>query len=328
MKWDQVTVSELKNGWRALRVSDLPPTHNLFIAKDGAGFKHLIILTPNVAAVKPWKTKGLEVAAGEFGIGDAPLLTGIRFSCTDSDYDRSFSALVEGIIRAARTSADAAIAALEVSQDWRLFWSSQSSPMSAEQELGLFGEVWTLNQYMDAALEDAILSWNGPLGARHDFQFQKGSIEVKTTSKGGAAPVVRIANLEQLSDAVAGSLSLFVIQVSEDALSANGLVTEVRSVLSKIASKSSSKAKFLERLARADYTPLQDDQLKRRFRVLGERIYDVTTGFPRITSATFLPTGLPTGTGNVTYTLDTAVLDQWLVASDRHTISDRIAKCR
>ena len=90
--------------------------------------------------------------------------------------------------------------------------------------------MWTLNQYMDSDLEEAIYSWNGPTGARHDFQFYKGSIEVKTTSKAGSAPVVRIANLEQLADAVTGSLSLFVIQVSEDALSANGLVSEVWSL--------------------------------------------------------------------------------------------------
>jgi hypothetical protein len=327
-KWDQVASCVFKNGWRALRVSELPTTHNVFIAKDGAGFKHLIVLTANIAAVKPWKTKGLEVAVGEFGIGDAALSPGVRFSCTDSDFDQSFSALAEGIVRAVSTSKDAAATALEISQDWRLFWSSQPSPMSAEQELGLFGEVWTLNQYMNSALEDVIPKWNGPLGARHDFQFEKGSIEVKTTSKAGSAPVVRIANLEQLSDAVVGSLSLFVIQVSEDALSANGLVTEVRSVLAKIGQKPSLKATFLERLAKADYTPLLDEKLKRRFRILGERLYDVTAGFPRITAGTFQPVGLPTGTGNVSYTLDTAVLDQWLVASDRRTIIDRISRCR
>jgi hypothetical protein len=327
-KWEQVSACAFKNGWRALRVSDLASTHNVFVAKDGAGFKHLIVLTPNVATVKPWKTKGLEIAVGEFGFGDSGFLPGIRFSCTDSDFDRSFSALAEEVVRTARTAPDAAIAALAVSQDWRLFWSSQPSPMSAEQELGLFGEVWTLNQYLDAALEDAISRWNGPLGARHDFQFEKGSIEVKATSKVGSAPVVRISNLEQLSDALVGTLSLFVIQIAEDALSANGLVSEVRSLLAKIGSKPSLKANLLERLAKTGYSPLLDDQLKRRFRILSERFYDVAEGFPRITSATFQPNGLPAGTGNVSYTLDTAVLDPWLVATDRKSILEKVSRVR
>jgi Putative PD-(D/E)XK family member, (DUF4420) len=192
-KWELVDACVFKNGWRALRVGELPATHDLFIAKDGAGFKHLIILTPNISSIKPWKTKGLEIAVGEFGVGDSPVSTGIRLSCTDSDFDRSFSALVEGVVRVARISADAATAAMEVAQDWRLFWSSQQAVLSAEQELGLFGEVWTLNQYMDIEIEDSILNWNGPFGARHDFQFQKGSIEVKTTSKSGSAPIVRVS---------------------------------------------------------------------------------------------------------------------------------------
>ena len=326
-KWNMVDACPYRNGWRALRVGDLPETHNVFIAKDGSGFKHLIVLTPQIESVKAWKTKGLEIATGDFGIGDSPFQGGIRFSCTDSDFDRSFSALVESIVRAASDAVDAGRAALEVAQDWRVFWSSQASPLGAEQELGLFGEVWTLNRYMDAVIEEAVSGWNGPLGARHDFQFPKGSIEIKTTSKSGRSPIVRVANLEQLADPLTGTLSLFVIQVSEDALSANGLVSEIRQLIRTIGQRPALKAAFLDRLMKAGYSPLFDDQLRRRFRIMSERLYDVSDEFPRITSATFHPDGLPLGTGDISYTLDTAVLDPWLVASDRNTLLSRIARC-
>jgi hypothetical protein len=78
---------------------------------------------------------------------------------------------------------------------------------------------------MDFAVDIAITRWNGPLGARHDFQSSKGLIEVETTSRTGGAPVIGIANSDQLSGALVGTLPLFVIQVSEYALPANGLVS-------------------------------------------------------------------------------------------------------
>ena len=326
-KWEHVDGCAFKNGWRALRIGELPSTHNVFIAKDGAGFKHLLVLTTKISSVTPWKTRGLEVATGEFGIGDSQFSTGIRFSCTDNDFDTSFSALAESIVRAIRSSPDPAVAALDVAQDWRLFWSSQQVALTAEQELGLFGEVWTLNRYMDSAIDTAIPSWNGPLGARHDFQFPRGSIEVKTTGRTGGAPVVRIANLDQLSDAIVGTLSLFVMQVSEDALSANGLVSEVRQLLAKIRTKPVLKATLLERLLRAGYSPLLDDQLKRRFRVQSERLYGVTDTFPRMVTSTFQPNGLPSAIGGITYTLDTAALDPWLLASESKDLLHKISLC-
>ena len=101
--WEQVEASSLIKGWKALRVAGLPPTHDVFIAKDGAGYKHLLILTRDAGRAKPWKTRGLEIGVGEFGIGSAELSWGIRVSCTDKDFDQTFSALVEAIVRAVAT---------------------------------------------------------------------------------------------------------------------------------------------------------------------------------------------------------------------------------
>jgi hypothetical protein len=317
-KWKQVASCDLKNGWRALRIADVPETHNIYIALDGLGLKHLIILAQGADPAKLWKTRGLEIASGEFGIGDFPLAAGIRLSCLDKDFDETFVSLAGAAIRAARVSSHPISAALETAKEFRWFWSIHPQPMTGEQELGLFGELWCLNRYFSMSIDAAIDGWNGPKGARHDFQFTKGSLEVKTTSKAGIAPVVVIANLEQLSDPVTGGLFLFVIQASEDALASNSLVAEIQSLLTKVGP--TGKVALLERLAKTGYNPVLNEQLKRRFRILTERLYKVGPDFPRITASTFLPNGLPVGTGNISYTLDTAVLNDWLIASDHQGI--------
>ena len=322
-KWKQVASCDLKNGWRALRIADVPDTHNIFIALDGLGLKHLIILAQGADSAKLWKTKGLEIAPGEFGIGDSPLAAGIRLSCLDKDFDETFVSLADAAIRAARVSPDPISAALETAKEFRWFWSTHAQSMTGDQELGLFGELWCLNRYFSISIDAAIDGWNGPMGARHDYQFTKGSLEVKATSKAGIAPVVAIANLEQLSDPVTGQLFLFVLQASEDALASNSLVMEIQSALAKVGA--SGKIALLERLAKAGYNPILDGQLKRRFRILSERLYRVGPGFPRTTTSTFMPNGLPVGTGNVSYTLDTAVLNSWLIAPDHQGIMAALA---
>ena len=317
-KWKQVASCDLRNGWRALRIPDVIETHNIFIALDGLGLKHLIILAPGADSAKLWKTKGLEIASGEFGIGDSPLAAGIRLSCLDKDFEETFGSLAEAVVRAARVSPDPTAAALETANEFRWFWSAHPQSMTGEQELGLFGELWCLNRYFSMSIDAAIEGWNGPMGARHDFQFTKGSLEVKATSKAGIAPVVVIANLEQLSDPVTGGLFLFVIQASEDALASNSLVAEIQSLLAKVGP--AGKVALMERLAKTGYNPVLNQQLRRRFRILNEGLYKVGSDFPRITASTFLPNGLPLGTGNISYTLDTAVLNNWLIASDHQGI--------
>ena len=56
------------------------------------------------------------------------------------------------------------------------------TPLSAESQLGLLGELWLLVRLLSANGPAAFDSWTGPLGEPHDFRFAGLEIEVKTTS--------------------------------------------------------------------------------------------------------------------------------------------------
>lgn len=64
---------------------------------------------------------------------------------------------------------------------WRALFN-QSPLLTAERQLGLLGELWLLNRFLDTRGADALDAWIGPLGEAHDFRIEDVEIEVKATS--------------------------------------------------------------------------------------------------------------------------------------------------
>lgn len=62
------------------------------------------------------------------------------------------------------------------------FWGKpQNAILSEEEQRGLFGELNVLLELLRRGHYDAVSNWQGPLKSKHDFYFNKCSIEVKTT---------------------------------------------------------------------------------------------------------------------------------------------------
>jgi hypothetical protein len=198
---------------------------------------------------------------------------------------------------------------------WRSFWSVDQSGLTREQALGLFGELWFLFRWMGPLSVTGIARWQGPLGARHDFQWSVGSVEVKTAASGsGTLPIHFISSLDQLEAPEIGQLYLFSLHVTDDSLAANSLPALVEQITTTLNSDVEALASFAERLAKAGYNPADAGRYARPLRVLSEELFRVDGSFPKLTNASFHP-GLPSGVAGVSYSLSMAACAAWRVAA-------------
>jgi hypothetical protein len=99
----------------------------------------------------------------------------------------------------------------------------------------------------------------------------------------------------------------------DDVLAGNSLAGLIDGLTEEV--RSSEKGLFLlnEKLAAYGYNPSEADAYQRRLRIISERLYLIGEGFPRLIRNSFQP-AVPTGIGDVTYTLKIAACDDWLVA--------------
>ena len=123
-----------------------------------------------------------------------------------------------------------------------------------------------------------------------------------------------VQHLEQLADAESGDLYLFSLRLGRDALAANSLGGLVDAATTALSEDPVTRAELQSKLGRRGYTPAARDQSAVSYRVLEESLYQVTEGFPRLTSNSF-PGGLPAGVTGVSYQLDMNACVDWRVGT-------------
>ncbi|MGL5561818.1 MAG: PD-(D/E)XK motif protein, partial [Tannerellaceae bacterium] len=82
---------------------------------------------------------------------------------------------------------------------WRLLFSKISRDiLSAEQQRGLFGELYFLERLLNETKDKyaVINAWHGPLALNQDFRFNNLALEIKATKKNN--PTIKISNEYQL----------------------------------------------------------------------------------------------------------------------------------
>jgi hypothetical protein len=151
----------------------------------------------------------------------------------------------------------------------------------------------------------------GPLGSRHDFISGDLAIEVKTTlSRTGTT--ITIHGLDQL-DAPLGSRLVLVLvrleQIAGGGMSVSELGLEVQQLV--------DAREFASRLARAGFL-IDDlrnyDQI--HFRSFQTVAYTVEGGFPRLTRQSLLGGNPPAGVQDISYRLDLAGADAWVISDE------------
>lgn len=171
--------------------------------------------------------------------------------------------------------------------------------LSAEAEVGLFGELLVLKDIVSSgmAAADAVSCWAGPDDGLHDYLIGAGAIEVKSTVS-PVGFVAEIGSLEQLDDSLRQPLYVAAVRLllSENGQTLPEICDELESILTTgLGSAAALKGKLLS----AGYADAMAGQYTRRFVLshLGYRL--IQDGSPRL-----IRSNVPVAVQRVKYALD------------------------
>ena len=161
-----------------------------------------------------------------------------------------------------------------------------AAEMLSEVELvGLFGELWFLNQLLDCRGPSAVRAWTGPQEQPHDFRFGDTEVEVKTTRS--ARRVHTINGLAQLSPAVSCSLFLLSIQAQPTGPGAGSSIPEmIQTIRQKLEKDAPEEQMFMEALRAMEYPVQSENQPDLRVALANPpHLIEIKNGFPALTRA-------------------------------------------
>lgn len=305
---------------RHLEASETSPNSLIWYARGPFGDYHLLVLVPDGSEISTHTTKGLTVDVRRhrirnWGAGDC-----IDLLCTEESTLGLFATVVcevvkelEGVVPERRIAVVS-----ETLARWRWFWGVDTAGLSESDALGLFGELWFLDQWVGTTREN-VWAWGGDNQTRHDFQWAEHSVEVKSTARRGDRAIVHtIQHLDQLSVPESGRLYLFSLHVTRDRLATNTLALLASRCSEQLQNTVDARDEFLRKLSRRGYSPADNSLRETGYRILGEEIYEVAGDFPRLRPSSFVG-GLPAGVVDVTYKIDLTACERWRLDRERLT---------
>ncbi len=283
---------------------------HVFVGVDRSTNRHLLVEVPDsVPLGVALRTRGLIAEVVNMALDSQEDRTWVDVVCIDPTKSDVFTIVASDIARAVNNAPEDRLSAVTGTLErWQRFWAGFGGSWSLEREAGLFGELWFLRQWLGTA---HLQMWVGPLGNRHDFVSPIFSVEVKTTVRSDGSARHAISSLDQLSDPEEGEFYFFSLQVAQDVGAVNSVDVLYQQV-TELLPDDNARDLFTDRLAELGWAP---SSTTRTFRVLGQSLYRVGPGFPRITTAMLQET-LPTGVESLSYSIDLAACPaELLVAS-------------
>ncbi len=316
--------NELDAAWRGLRTPDSPEQleavrvagGGVWAAVDHEGHRHLLLQVPDGTEAPPTTTRGLQVSVARHQVLDAEPAAFLDLKCLSDEVVPTFTAVAADIGASAGEVPPAARLQEAVSAlaRWQWFWGVEPGKLSERDALGLFAELWFLHRWSGSSAS-AVTAWTASMGSRHDFQWPEHSVEVKAaTRRADGAILHRIQHLDQLADPERGRLFLFSLRVVHDQLAHNSLPDLVDRISEGLRGDVAGRDEFSRKVGQRGYSPAHRRQYETPYRVLGEHLYAVSEGFPRLTTGSFLG-GVPAGIADVSYVIDVAVCEPWLVTT-------------
>ena len=307
--WDEL---QLPTGAMSARLH--PESRDVWLGLDSDHRRHLLVrATGEDVGQQLLKTHGLKATTERLAIEDEAADVWVDIVCLDAALNDTFATVADDLATETKDDSRSLLDAVrQTLRRWRWFWGVDSSGLSVEAALGIFGELWFLDRW--TTLPDAMGTWLGPTGSRHDFVSSKVSVEVKATRVRADGPArYRITSLDQLDDPETGELYLFSLTVAPDDNASNSLPSLLMVVRGRLRNHPELLGLLDRRLAEAGWTPAAAERHAQCFRVTAEELYRVRAGFPRLTHGSF-PGGLPTGVDQLTYTIDLAACEEFRVA--------------
>lgn len=141
----------------------------------------------------------------------------IDLACRDDSLGLVFERLCADVVSRARnepkkTPRHALVQALD---DWQTLFQWSPTPLSREEQIGLYGELLVLERLAEMDPVGALLSWTGPGKSLRDFSSEKAFMEVKCTTSQDAKRI-SISSLDQLDPAAGDPLFLVLVSLAPD----------------------------------------------------------------------------------------------------------------
>lgn len=185
---------------------------------------------------------------------------------------------------------------------WKAFFQRGGfKRLSDEQQRGLFGELWFINEWLDKYPGQPPLiieQWEGPTMGRIDFKGSRCGLEIKTVNE-KLTKSIKISNENQLklSDAVS-SIFLYVCFLEQSKTHGMSLLELANQVRNKISKRSERIALIYSDLM-TDLGFREEEYSDTMFFVEKTEVYEASENFPRL-----LKEHLPKGISHVTYNID------------------------
>lgn len=165
----------------------------------------------------------------------------------------------------------------------KLFGKFSRSLLTPEQQRGLFGELYFINQVLIETNNKQILNaWKAPNGTNQDFYTNFKAIEVKTSKSNSQS--IKIANEYQLDTSGLNKLFIAFYKLYElpDGTTLLNIINDIRLLLnSNIDLINAFNAKLIDL---GILPEVEEEYNEIGYSVREEKYYDVTSEFPKITA--------------------------------------------
>jgi hypothetical protein len=270
----------------------------LVIAVDDAGNLHLLIpVQRGPTAATPADLNGLRLRHRHLETGQVLDVFSIP------SHERAFTPfcreLIDAVLLQGRDPWAAAAATIRA---WQSAWRPLRPEMDKTTQVGLYGELWTLERILIPAIGPrAVTLWSGPDSERHDFVGERLHLEVKTTRRGRSEH--EVSRIDQLHVPAGRRLLLVSIQVEESLGGAETLATRLDAVSRLLRDDPAALDLFLARMVGMGWS----DEMRRsgnlvRLDLRRVAVFAVEGAFPRLPDDFQAPTGVV----SVRYTIDLA----------------------
>ncbi len=284
--------------------SSTVPDGTPLLALDALGQRHLLIpIHSDLGVRQDNRSSGIHLLVSRL-LDHGKEQTFLDLCCRKPHLDKLFSVVLSDVlVELGSDNTRPYISCQKVLNRWREFFEREPSERpSLESIVGLFGELWHLRQIARSSPQN-LSCWVGPLGARHDFQWGKSALEVKT-SLSRTGWFIKISSIDQLVHPENGELYLAALKLE---LSPNDGET-LLNLVEDIKSAGGDSYTLLNLLAHAGFDPnvleLCNDI---SFRMFDQRFFWVNDLFPKITSASFKDDALPSGVLSLAYEIDVSL---------------------
>jgi hypothetical protein len=321
IRWDLIE-GQLPEGSRlTVRLAVRGGRDDVLIGVDALQRRHLLIQIPLLEPTDLCErsTKGISLLTVEMKLDNGNYANFIAVVCLESQGHAALDTILFEIVGALDSGAsiDRISLVKNVVGKWRRFWSGVNSGLlSKEQQIGLFGELWFLKNWLGLSIgyPSAVRAWRGPLGSRHDFEASLVGIEIKTCSS--LEMVHHIHGIEQLVEPVGGTLFLMSLGVRDEASATDSLPQLIKSIRDLLDNEFDALSHFDSCIYSGGYSDeLEAEYSKMKLRVRSEDLYRVAPGFPRVVPSSFCEM-LPLSISAVNYELSLAGADPWRVAQN------------